>query len=235
MSTGAQNPDDNALAGEYVLGVLPLAGRRMVEERMSRDSVFATLVSSWQADLSNLDDAYQPVTPPKGVKARIDARLFAQAAKPAGGLWGSLLFWRGLAFASVAVAAAFGLYAGNLIQPGAPGPASTSALVAELGAPGSSVGLIAALDPADGAFTITPAAFSPDDGKSLELWLVPGEGAPVSLGLVPADGGRLVLDQALVQQISDGALLAVSVEPLGGSPTGVATGPVVLSGALSKK
>jgi anti-sigma-K factor RskA len=233
MNTGAQIPDDNALAGEYVLGVLPLAERRKVEERLLRDSAFAALVASWQADLSTLDDAYQPETPPKGVKARIDARLFAEAAKPAGGLWGSLVFWRGLAIASVAAAAAFGIYSGNFTQQKTPG--SSPALVAELGAPGSSVGLVAALDPADGAFTITPAAFSPDDGKSLELWLVPGEGAPVSLGLVPGDGGRLVLDQNLFQQISDGALLAVSVEPLGGSPTGVATGPVVLSGTLSKK
>jgi hypothetical protein len=40
MSSGAQIPDDNALAGEYVLGVLPLAERRMVEERMARDSDF---------------------------------------------------------------------------------------------------------------------------------------------------------------------------------------------------
>ena len=232
MSTGAQIPDDNALAGEYVLGVLPLAERRRVEERMIRDSDFAALVASWQADLSNLDQAYQPETPPKGVKARIDARLFAEAARPAGGLWGSLVFWRGLALASVAAAAAFGIYTSDFGRPAGPGAPS---LVAELGAPGSSVGLIAALDPADGAFTITPAAFSPDDGKSLELWLVPGDGVPVSLGLVPGDGGRLVLDQDLVRQISDGALLAVSVEPLGGSPTGAATGPVVLSGSLSKK
>ncbi len=233
MSTGAQIPDDNALAGEYVLGVLPLYERRMVEERMARDSDFATLVVSWQADLSNLDESYQPQTPPQGVKARIDARLFAETARPAGGLWGSLVFWRGLALASVTAAAAFGIYNGNFQLNGEPdtGPS----LVAELGAPGSAVGLIAALDPTDGAFTITPAAFSPDDGKSLELWLVQGDGVPVSLGLVPGDGGRLVLDQSLVQKISDGNLLAVSVEPLGGSPTGVATGPVVLSGALSKK
>jgi anti-sigma-K factor RskA len=233
MSTGAQIPDDNALAGEYVLGVLPLAERRRVEERLARDSDFATLVASWQADLSNLDEAYLPEPPPQGVKARIDARLFAEAAKPAGGLWGSLVFWRGLALASVTAAAAFGIYNGNFNLNG--GPDAGPALVAELGAPGSAVGLIAALDPASGAFTITPAAFSPDDGKSLELWLVQGDGVPVSLGLVPGDGGRLVLDQALVQKISDGNLLAVSVEPLGGSPTGVATGPVVLSGSLSKK
>lgn len=233
MSTGAQFPDDNALAGEYVLGVLPLAERRKVEERMARDSEFAALVASWQADLSNLDQAYQPETPPKGVKARIDARLFAEAARPAGGLWGSLVFWRGLALASITVAAAFGIYASDLGRPA--GSGSAPSLVAELGAPGSSVGLIAALDTEEGAFTITPAAFSPDDGKSLELWLVQGDGVPVSLGLVPGDGGRLVLEPDLLKQVSDGGLLAVSVEPLGGSPTGTATGPVVLSGELARK
>tara|TARA_R110002020_G_scaffold87061_12_gene214986 strand:+ start:1024 stop:1725 length:702 start_codon:yes stop_codon:yes gene_type:complete len=233
MTSGAQISDDNALAGEYVLGVLPLAERRMVEDRMLRDSDFEKLVASWQVDLSNLDDAYRPATVPQGVKARIDARLFAQAAKPAGGLWASLVFWRGLAFAAVAVAAAIGIF--RLDLPGTGSPATAPALVAELGAPGSAVGLIAALDPADGAFTITPAAFSPDDGKSLELWLVPGEGAPVSLGLVPADGGRLVLDQELSERLSAGALIAVSLEPLGGSPSGAPTGPVVLSGALAKK
>ena len=159
MSTGPQIPDDNALAGEYVLGVLPLSERRAVEERLLRDSEFASLVASWQADLSSLDEAYEPQTPPKGVKARVDARLFAEAAKPAGGLWGSLVFWRGLAFASVAAAAAFGIYSSNLIEQQVPG--STPALVAELGAPGSSVGLIAALDPRTVPLPSRPRRFRP--------------------------------------------------------------------------
>ncbi len=64
---------------------------------------------------------------------------------------------------------------------------------------------------------------------------MPGEGAPISLGLVPEDGGRLVLDRSLRDQLSAGALIAVSLEPAGGSPTGVATGPVVLSGTLASK
>jgi len=233
MTPGAHIPDDNALAGEYVLGVLPHAERRSVEERMTRDSEFAALVASWQADFSHLDDSYAPEAPPQRVKAAIDARLFVETGTSTGGLWGSLVFWRGLAFAAIAVAAVLGIYGGNF--PGAGGPGEAPVLVAELAATDSGVGLIAALDPADGAFTITPAAFSPDDGKSLELWLVPGDGAAVSLGLVPTDGGRLVLDRDLVNRVSDGALLAVSLEPLGGSPTGVATGPVLLSGALLKK
>lgn len=233
MNPGPHIPDDDALAGEYVLGVLPLDERRAVEKRIATDTEFASLVASWQTDLAHLDDAYQPETPPQGVKARIDARLFAEAAKPAGGLWGSLVFWRGLAFAGVAVAAGIGLFRADiqgLVDPGA-----APSLVAELGAPGSAVGLVAALDPASGAFSITPAAFSPDDGKSLELWLVPGEGAPVSLGLVPGDGGRLVLNPDLTERLSAGTLLAVSLEPMGGSPTGAPTGPVVLSGELGQE
>jgi len=232
MSIGAPHSDDNALAGEYVLGVLPLDERRAAEQRIASEPAFAELVSSWQSELATLDDAYASEAPPRGVKARIDARLFAEAAKPAG-LWGSLVFWRGLALASVAVVAAIGAY--NLDLVGGSTPGSAPALVAELGAPGSAVGLVAALDPTSGALQITPAAFSPDDGKALELWLVPGEGAPISLGLVPEDGGRLVLDRSLRDQLSAGALIAVSLEPAGGSPTGVATGPVVLSGTLASK
>ena len=232
MTTGPLTPDDDALAGEYVLGVLPLDERRAVEKRMASDPDFAARVVSWQADLAHLDDAYQPEMPPQGVKARIDARLFAEAARPAGGVWGSLVFWRGLAFAAVAVAAAIGIFRADLQGPAGPGAAPS--LVAQLDAPGSAVGLVAALDPKSGALSVTPAAFSPDDGKALELWLVPGEGVPVSLGLVPDNGGRLVLDKGLAGRLSAGALIAVSLEPAGGSPTGAPTGPVVLSGALAK-
>jgi len=34
--------------------------------------------------------------------------------------------------------------------------------------------------------------------------------------------------------LADGATLAVSLEPFGGSPTGQATGPVIASGALRR-
>jgi anti-sigma-K factor RskA len=236
MSAGAHSNDDNALAGEYVLGVLPADMRRQVEQRLAVDPDFAALVGSWQSDLSALDDAYTPETPPRGIKARIEAQLFAGApgaAQPAGGLWASLAFWRGLTVA--AIATSLGLAAFTFVVNERPSdPAAAPALVAELGAPGSSVGLVAALDPASGALQVTPAAFSPEDARALELWLVPGEGAPVSLGLVPGDGGQLVLDESIKNRLSAGALLAVSVEPEGGSPTGAPTGPVVLSGALAE-
>ena len=73
-----------------------------------------------------------------------------------------------------------------------------------------------------------------DTGRSLELWAIPVEGKPVSLGLIPRDGdGRIVLSQSQQQLIRIPVVLAVSLEPQGGSPTGQPTGPVLYQGPLA--
>ena len=57
-------------------------------------------------------------------------------------------------------------------------------------------------------------------GKDYELWLVAKDGrAPVSLGLLPKNG-KLVLPRAAIIDKVEIAALAVSLEPLGGSPDG---------------
>jgi anti-sigma-K factor RskA len=70
--------------------------------------------------------------------------------------------------------------------------------------------------------------------RVLELWLIgPGE-KPRSLGLI--DAGRPVhinLPAELIQRIAADATLAVSLEPPGGSPTGLPTGPVIANGKLT--
>ena len=73
-----------------------------------------------------------------------------------------------------------------------------------------------------------------DGGRSLELWAIPVEGKPVSLGLIPRDGdGRITLSQTQQQLIRIPVVLAVSLEPQGGSPTGQPTGPVLYQGPLA--
>ena len=73
-----------------------------------------------------------------------------------------------------------------------------------------------------------------DAGKALELWILPAEGNPVSLGLLPASGEqRRELSAAQRAALAGAKQLAVSLEPAGGSPTGLPTGPVLHVAPLS--
>jgi anti-sigma-K factor RskA len=70
-------------------------------------------------------------------------------------------------------------------------------------------------------------------GKSYELWMLPEGGNPVSLGVLPERGDRsLVLNDAQFAALSRASAVAVSLEPEGGSPTGLPTGPVLYSAPL---
>jgi anti-sigma-K factor RskA len=73
------------------------------------------------------------------------------------------------------------------------------------------------------------------ESKSYELWILPpGVGHPVSLGLLPRSGvlGRS-LTQAQRSLLLAANKVAVSIEPAGGSPTGLPTGPVVIVAVIS--
>jgi len=76
----------------------------------------------------------------------------------------------------------------------------------------------------------------PEPGKSHELWLVSDKlPAPRSLGLVEA--GEFTQRQSLSAYDSDtikSATYAVSLEPEGGSPTGVPTGLALFTGKLAE-
>ena len=70
-------------------------------------------------------------------------------------------------------------------------------------------------------------------GSSYELWMLPDGGNPVSLGLLPEMGAaQLGLNAAQLGVLTRTMTLAVSVEPAGGSPTGLPTGPVILTAPL---
>ena len=81
---------------------------------------------------------------------------------------------------------------------------------------------------------VLSASLPKQPGKDFQLWVIRGS-TPAPAGLLRADATGTVLaavDPALLGSSFDA--LAVSVEPLGGSPTGKPTGSVVLVGALSK-
>jgi anti-sigma-K factor RskA len=80
-----------------------------------------------------------------------------------------------------------------------------------------------------------PASLLTNDPRAIELWLIPaGDTRPRSLGLIQAGQPiRLDIPPDLARRLTPDAALAVSLEPPGGSPTGLPTGPVVALGKLT--
>lgn len=93
------------------------------------------------------------------------------------------------------------------------------------------------LDVADGRLVLRLNIKPPRDftGRILEVWLVPPGGTPRSLGLFPSEKSGtttvLLLSHDIAQALASSAL-AVSLEPSGGSTTGLPSGPILFSGAV---
>ena len=218
---------DNIIAGEFVLGVLSAKDRASVQARLKSDQAFARKVAHWEQHFSALNDDYADAAPPAHVFSTIEKRLFEGTAPANVSLWSSLLFWRSLSFASLAIVAGLGL-----LQLGLFTPVTTSKpLVAQLKSENGNINLVALYDNQSGIVKLTPAAAGKPDEKSLELWLIDGDKPAVSLGVLPSSGdGEVKIPPAFRNKITDGIVLAVSLEPFGGSPTGKATGPILAVG-----
>lgn len=231
MTTGEHSDGmhsrDEILAGEYVLGVLPIEKRRELERRMENDKAFAQLVQRWEMEFSDFNADYEEQMPGATVLARIEERLFGRRdINTNGSLWSSASFWRWISVATSATAVAAVVYAAfpDRWQ-------DTTPLVAELATTDSQVNLLASYDAESGRMRIVPVATGKTDEKSLELWLVMDGGKTRSLGVFqPGANGDLIIPADMRGNISEGTTFAISVEPFGGSPTGQATGPVIAVG-----
>ena len=228
-------PDGDALAMDYALGVLDRDARQAAQLRLARDPGFRAEVEGWQALLAPLAEDVAPVTPPPALWDRIAAevapgprpRTVAPSAKAS--IWSSLGLWRGLAAASLALAAVVLVI---LVQH--PGRSTQPLLVATLSSPTGGAMLTATYDAARGAVILAPAGKSDADGRTPELWVIEGDKPPRSLGTI--DIGTTTSHAIPVERLKGlqaGSTLAISLEPKGGSKTGAPTGPIVATGKLT--
>ena len=231
---GPERGGDDLLAAEYVLGVLPADERQIASGRIDAETGFARLVDSWEVHLSPMAAAYAEVEPPATVKPAIDRRLFSSTAAsttaaPSGSLWSSLAFWRGLTAAALA---ALVLYVA-VPYVRTPVVVPQERLVASLAADGSDVKYLVVYDAGRRDVGLSLVSGERAAGKDFELWMIEGKNAPVSMGVIPAGQvTHIPVTPAVQQKLAQGAVLAVSVEPTGGSTTGQPTGPVVAAGDL---
>ena len=222
------------MAAEYALGVLDQLGRRRAERRMAEDAHFAAEVHAWESRLAPLVDEIAPAPAPPGVWPRIAAAIAGPASQEARrwerqGLWRNLNFWRGATAASLALAAASLVL---VLLPPKPRTAPAEMLAASLAAPDAPEPYIVTYDAKRGVVT-APGQPAPDPTRSAELWLIPEGEKPRSLGILdPSRPHTVTLPADLAKRAVEGAVIAVTLEPMGGSSSGNPTGPVIAKGML---
>ena len=228
--------DKEALAAEYVLGTLEAEQRRRVEEQLASDPELARYVAEWSRRLAPLAEGVEPVPPPERVWKRIQTTLGLppetsdQHVAAVTTLTKKVSFWRWCTAGTGAIAAALIIYIGLVSPP----PAVDTRYVAVLNEGSSAARWLVTVDIGERRMTIRPLADVAVSGRSLELWLLPRrEAPPRSLGLLdPALPRTVPIAEAVTYTDYADAVLAVSLEPEGGSPTGLPTGPVVYQGPL---
>ena len=212
-----------ALAADYAIGLMPPTARKRFEHLLQDDAPLRAELARWNTHLSQLTEPLLEQPVPDHVWLAIVARIEPQtlhvpARRP---------FWSWVRLSALACSLLIALTVGLLYNRDSVQYKAT--LLSGTAQPGLSI------EAHSDYLNVRPLELAAvDGGRSLELWAIPVEGKPVSLGLIPRDGdGRITLSQTQQQLIRIPVVLAVSLEPQGGSPTGQPTGPVLYQGPLA--
>ncbi|MFX0545371.1 anti-sigma factor [Roseovarius sp. S1116L3] len=225
------------LSDEHVLGLLTETQGTLMEALIARDPVLARRVGALRDQLLPLDLSAEPQGLPEGFTDEVRARLAEQessalmderpgsAASPVPANSPSRPGLRAAALVAAMVGGlALGLGA-SALRP-LPDPVVVAVLVDEDGVPQAVID-----DYGNDTATVRFVADVdvPAD-RSLQVWTLPSaEMGPVSLGTLDRTGAaRLRFDD--LPDPNAQQLYEVTLEPLGGSPTGRPTGPIIGKG-----
>lgn len=212
--------EDLALAGEYALGLLEGEELRAAESRLASDPAFRAAVARWSEDLAASLDGVAEVAPPAATEARLMRRLFPEERRP--GLLARLAPWLGGAVAAGLVV---------FVVLGPLGGGGEPEMEARMAAEDESLVVMARYDADTRRLEIETMAGAVPEGRDYELWVIKDDRVR-SLGVIPRGEGVIEVSAELAPDM-EGGQLALTDEPLGGSPTGVATGPIVAAGPVT--
>ncbi len=222
-----------ALSNEYVLGLLSPSEEMLIEEIMARDAELDRWVGTLRDDLLPLDQSAKPQELPTNFADRIRDQLARQelprtaaatpSVQPANLPTKPRQWGLGLAAASlVGLAVGFGA-AG--FQP-SPQPVVVAVLLDAAGVPQAVID-----DYGNDTATVRFVAnITVPADRTLQVWTLPSQQqGPTSMGtLVGAAATRLSFQDLPAPH--EQQLYEVTLEPLGGSPTGRPTGPIIGKG-----
>ena len=229
MSDPAFTPsdEDDLLAAEVALGLTEGEERAAARTRLLTDRDFARRVADWQERFVAMTDDIAPVTPPAKARRALLARLFPGRRAP---LLQRLWLWQGISVAALATVAYLAWPMLREPPMRTPGEVYATRMAAE----DSALEMLAVMDVARGDIALRRVAGDAPEGRVLELWAILPERAPISLGVLPeGEVTRVALPAELAPRAGE-ITLAITDEPPGGAPGGVATGAVMAVGAVAE-
>ncbi|MFT0861246.1 anti-sigma factor domain-containing protein [Ancylobacter sp. G4_0304] len=237
--------EKEALAAEYVLGLLDADQSASCEALAASDPDFAGRVEVWRRNLIEIDMTVDPEPPTEMLWQRIQTDIaYREPARPVAAapgtasklqegwfatLWGHLPAWRAVgltaATACLALAVALALQTRDIART----PILVAVMMSDQNRP---LALVNAFR--DGRTELVPLeAISAPEGKSLQVWtLWDRSRGPVSVGLLEAMRS-IDLNVEGLPATSPDQLFEVTLEPAGGSPTGRPTGRILMKGNAS--
>jgi anti-sigma-K factor RskA len=231
--------EDEDRAGLFVLGALNAEEMRAVRAEADRDQALAAAIVEWERRLTPLTKLVPLVAAPETLWTQLETRLdrLATPGSARGEIYRpplrprtrrrgerrALVAWRGVALAAMAAAAALLIILLSQQPPPPPAVAMVMPMKSGIG------GWLVTVAPNGDIHAVAQGALTHTDEQDFELWALPtGSAKPVPLGLLPTTESA-VLKRAQVPR--QPFVLLVSLEPKGGSPTGLPTGPVMFGSA----
>ncbi len=223
------------LCAEYCLGTLKGSARRRFEQLTKQRANWAQALFWWESRMHLLADTVPAVVPSNKVWKNIQARLFDP--KSAKNTANNNSWWKSWAFVSTALAVSMATLL--IIQTPKQIIETSPAAIAILASESAKAGWllnetkISATNVEIKAIALASLEIKPNN--AFELWLLPADKSkPISLGLLPQQGSVAVKVPATVIALLATGSLAVSLEPVSGSPTGAPTGAVLYQGKMIK-
>jgi anti-sigma-K factor RskA len=223
----ADAEERDALAGEYVLGLLTGGERAEFERELPRNRALTIAVHEWEERLWPVSTIAAPVRVSPALWAWIERDLGFVRATPRPDAqapraetdpsrarwWQSLAFWRTGALIATAAALVFALV--PVLRDFVAPPVT---YIAVLEAPDRSPGWIVQAT-AGKPVRLTPLVSDAVTAQqSLQFWtLIDKAQGPVSLGLVEPNRAKTVPHKSL-PGLKEGQLFEITLEPYGGSP-----------------
>jgi len=212
------------LSGRYVLGTLHGKARNKFEQ-LSYDNIkIQEYIQQWEHYFYKFDENITPVLPPKHVWSSIITKINPEKLKIS--FWDNILLWRSLA-TSFVIISLFLMF--MVLKPFYQAEETLISIIQD--SEHKPIWLInVSLNQKSIIIKTLNKPQTITAKQDFELWLLPTEQVkanPISIGLLPKQGNiKLRLTEKLAH-LSNKNQIAVSLEPLGGSPNELPSGEIL--------